>query len=237
MRPAAPTSLRQADRHGTAQSGAATGRGFGVYRTPSGEIQATQGNGFIRRCATRCNTEPLGVAVAQSAEPRDVTPVDVDSNSTGHPQGLWRHRMSKPRFVSSVEERPPVERNVSGSNPLRGATNTTPQCRVAQRESRRSITARSSVRSGPRQPVLLFMRPWRNRDTRESQKLVSTVACRFDPCRAHHISTPRFARQRLNTRGRNSADQSTRLLTGESMGSNPSARTSTDALHIITLGP
>ena len=128
------------------------------------------------------------------------------------------------RFVSSVEERPPVERTVSGSNPLRSANfldiinqgsvaqwqstrlitgsamvrshpepPTRISCRVAQRESRRSITVRSSVRSGPRQPFLYqpTMRPWRNRDTRESQKLVSIVTCRFDPCRAHHTTTSR----------------------------------------------
>ena len=62
--------LRNADRHGEPQCDAKTGRGFGVYRTPSSES----------------NTERLGVAVAQPAEPQDVTLVDVDSNSTGHPQ-------------------------------------------------------------------------------------------------------------------------------------------------------
>ena len=178
--------------------------------------------------------------------------------------------MSKPRFVSSVEERPPVERNVSGSNPLRGATSfsagskepgqaaqgsvaqwqstrlitgsamvrshpeppitnsPTPQCRVAQRESRRSITTRSSVRSGPRQPVSFcsihapvaepgYARVSETRVHRDVQ---------VRPLPGAPISQSQFrAHTRSKQRGRNSADQSTRLLTGESMGSNPSART------------
>ena len=71
--PPHPATLRDADRHGEAQCGAATGRGFGVYRTPS--------------CETfQCRPEHLGVAVAQLAELRDVTPAVVGSNPTGHPQ-------------------------------------------------------------------------------------------------------------------------------------------------------
>ena len=71
--PPHPATLRNVDRHGEAQSGAVTGRGFGVYRTPS--------------CETfQCRPEHLGVAVAQLAELRDVTPAVVGSNPTGHPQ-------------------------------------------------------------------------------------------------------------------------------------------------------
>ena len=161
MRPATPASLHRADRHGEAQCGVATGRGFGVYRTPSCEMFFLHSQ-QRRPCGRQRMSEHLGVAVAQLAELRDVTPAVVGSNPTGHPQVFCQRCSINPSFVSSVEERPPVEWNVSGSNPLRGAKSISAGSQtlwpakgsVAQWQSARLITGGAMVRSHPEPPAL-----------------------------------------------------------------------------------
>ena len=181
MRPATPASLHRADRHGEAQCGVATGRGFGVYRTPSCEMFFLHSQ-QRRPCGRQRMSEHLGVAVAQLAELRDVTPAVVGSNPTGHPQVVCPHRNFNPSFVSSVEERPPVERNVSGSNPLRGAISISAGSQtlrpaskgsVAQWQSARLITGSAMVRSHPEPPISHSSSPQCRVAQRESRRSIT----------------------------------------------------------------